>query len=154
LETSCSWNVHRIDFSNRVIKRLLRRFIHLLKEYFEHILNDLNYLTRYESQSQTVIVKRDVATKLNITLKAVAAKEWSEISDYGIPDNIATDTFSNLTSSDFEGFMGDNYGIIDHEQVGGIHHITMTEEVIVINFLNFTILQYHVLDFRLALLMI
>jgi hypothetical protein len=87
------------------------------------------YSCRYESQSQIVTVKRDVGLQLNFTLKALPARDWSAKEDYGLTDNIDVESFTNLTVSDLLGFMGDNFDIIDHEQSGGFHHITMTDQV-------------------------
>lgn len=96
---------------------------------------DLKYISNvnvfsYENLTRTVTVNKGIGTPLNFTLKALRAKEWSQKADYGINENIATDLFTDISSSNLQGFSVDNFDILDHQEIGDMHVLTMTDQVI------------------------
>ncbi|ODN04202.1 Carboxypeptidase D [Orchesella cincta] len=84
----------------------------------------------YESQTIRVKVKRDVAESINFTLKAMEAKDWSLKQDYGIRENIDSQSFTEISEKNLQGFAVDNYDIVDYQPAEGVQHLMMTDQVI------------------------
>ena len=85
----------------------------------------------YASQTAHVVVKRNAptSTKLNFTLSELPDKDWSLQDDYGILDNIAIHSFTNLKPKNVKGFATDNLDIIDYREFEGLKHLVMTDQV-------------------------
>lgn len=74
-------------------------------------------------------VKRDVAESVNFTLKVMPAKEWSAKQDFGINENIDTQSFTEVSQKNLEGFSVDNFDIVDYQPSDKAHHLMMTDQV-------------------------
>ncbi|CAL8120113.1 unnamed protein product [Orchesella dallaii] len=83
----------------------------------------------YENQTIRVRVTRDTAESINFTLKAMEAKVWSTKQDFGILENIDSQSFTEISEKNLQGFAIDNYDIVDYRPTDVVQHLMMTDQV-------------------------
>lgn len=74
-------------------------------------------------------VRRDAVQSVNFSLKVMDSSEWSFKHDFGINENINTQSFTDISQQNFEGFSADNFDIVDYRPTENMHHIMMTDQV-------------------------